>query len=58
MSGLKDDKQYFPDDALAPVVRAATPEANPQLAAPLNALSAVLDAAAVAKLNAAWRGPC
>lgn len=50
---LKDDKQYFPNYALAPVVRSATLAANPTLAAPLNALSAALDDAAMAKLNAA-----
>lgn len=50
---LKDDKLYFPNYALAPVVRASVLDANPQLAAPLNALSAALDDAAMAKLNAA-----
>lgn len=50
---LKDDKQYFPNYALAPVVRTAVLDANPQLAAPLNALAAALDDAAMARMNAA-----
>ena len=53
MTGKWADKQYFPNYALAPVVRSAVLQANPTLAAPLNALSSALDDAAMAKLNAA-----
>lgn len=49
---LKDDKGYFPTYAMTPVVRKATLDANPALAGILNALSAKLDDAVMAKLNA------
>jgi osmoprotectant transport system substrate-binding protein len=49
---LKDDKGFFPAYALTPVVRKETLDANPQLAEHLNALSAKLDDATMAKLNA------
>lgn len=49
---LADDKGYFPSYALAPVVRAEVLEANPELADILNGLSARLDDAVMAALNA------
>lgn len=49
---LEDDKEFFPNYALAPVVRTATLDANPGLAEPLNALSAKLDDATMQRLNA------
>jgi osmoprotectant transport system substrate-binding protein len=49
---LKDDKGYFPSYALTPVVRKAWLDANPKAAEALNALSAKLDDATMAKLNA------
>lgn len=49
---LDDDKGYFPDYAIVPVVRSDTLEANPTLAQPLNALSAKLDDETMQMLNA------
>ena len=49
---LKDDKGYFPNYALTPVVRKQVLDANPKLADILNALSAKLDDATMARLNA------
>lgn len=49
---LRDDKNFFPAYALTPVVRKATLDANPNLAGILNALSAKLDDATMARLNA------
>jgi osmoprotectant transport system substrate-binding protein len=49
---LKDDKGYFASYALTPVIRKATLDANPALGPLLNALSAKLDAATMARLNA------
>ena len=49
---LEDDKGFFPNYALAPVVRTETLEANPAIAEPLNALSAKLDDATMQRLNA------
>jgi osmoprotectant transport system substrate-binding protein len=49
---LADDKGFFPSYALTPVVRKETLDKNPKLAEPLNALSAKLDDATMAKLNA------
>jgi osmoprotectant transport system substrate-binding protein len=49
---LKDDKGFFPSYALTPVVRKETLDKNPKLAEILNALSAKLDDATMAKLNA------
>ena len=49
---LEDDKGFFPNYAIAPVVRTATLEANPELAEPLNALSAKLTDTVMQKLNA------
>ncbi len=49
---LKDDKAYFPAYALTPVVRKQILDANPKLADILNSLSAKLDDATMARLNA------
>jgi osmoprotectant transport system substrate-binding protein len=49
---LKDDKGFFPSYALTPVVRKETLDKNPKLADILNGLSAKLDDATMAKLNA------
>ena len=49
---LKDDKGFFPSYALTPVVRKQVLDANPKLAEYLNALSAKLDDATMARLNA------
>jgi len=49
---LQDDKGFFPNYALAPVVRTDTLEANPGLADPLNALSAKLTDSVMQRLNA------
>ena len=49
---LKDDKGYFPNYTLTPVVRKQVLDANPKLAEYLNALSAKLDDATMARLNA------
>ncbi len=49
---LKDDKGYFPNYAMTPVIRKDVLDANPDLAGILNGLSAKLDDATMAKLNA------
>ena len=49
---LKDDKEFFPNYAIAPVVRTETLKANPGLAPLLNSLSAELSDAVMQKLNA------
>ena len=49
---LKDDKSFFPSYALTPVVRKQVLDANPKIADYLNALSAKLDDATMARLNA------
>ncbi len=49
---LEDDKGFFPNYALAPVVRTKTLDANPKLAEPLNALSAKLNDKVLQRLNA------
>lgn len=49
---LKDDKGYFPAYALAPVIRADVLTAHPDLADLLNGVSAKLNDALMAKLNA------
>ena len=49
---LDDDKGFFPNYAIAPVIRTETLEANPALAEPLNALSAKLDDQTMQMLNA------
>jgi osmoprotectant transport system substrate-binding protein len=49
---LKDDKGFFPPYSLTPVVRKEVLDKNPKLAPMLNKLSAKLDDATMAKLNA------
>ena len=49
---LRDDKAFFPAYALTPVVRKQVLDANPKLADILNSLSAKLDDATMARLNA------
>lgn len=49
---LKDDKNFFPDYAITPVVRKETLDANPELAGLLNGLSAKLDDEVMRELNA------
>ena len=49
---LQDDKGFFPNYAMTPVVRKEVLDKNPKLAEALNALSAKLDDATMAKLNA------
>lgn len=49
---LTDDKGYFPNYALTPVVRKAALDKNPKIADVLNELSAKLDDQVMAKLNA------
>jgi osmoprotectant transport system substrate-binding protein len=49
---LADDKGFFPSYALTPVVRKEALDKNPKLADILNGLSAKLDDATMAKLNA------
>lgn len=49
---LEDDKAFFPDYALTPVVRQETLEAHPELADQMNRLSALLNDATMAELNA------
>ncbi len=49
---LKDDKAYFPAYAMTPVVTKKVLDANPKLADILNSLSAKLDDATMARLNA------
>lgn len=49
---LQDDKGYFPAYALAPVIRADVLTAHPDLADLLNGVSAKLNDALMAKLNA------
>jgi len=49
---LADDKQFFPNYAIVPVVRTDTLKANPGLAKPLNDLSAKLTDEVMQRLNA------
>ncbi|MEO8856555.1 MAG: glycine betaine ABC transporter substrate-binding protein [Burkholderiaceae bacterium] len=49
---LKDDKGFFPTYALTPVVTKKFLDANPKVADILNSLSAKLDDATIARLNA------
>lgn len=49
---LQDDKGFFPNYALAPVVRQETLENNPKLEAQLNTLAALLDDNVMSTLNA------
>lgn len=48
---LKDDKGFFPNYALTPVVRKETLDANPDLKDILESLSAKLDDATMQRLN-------
>jgi osmoprotectant transport system substrate-binding protein len=50
---LEDDRHFFPDYALAPVVRTDTLATNPGLKAPLEAMSSKLTDAIMQRLNAA-----
>lgn len=49
---LEDDKGYFPNYAVTPVVREQTLQKNPQLAAQMNKLSAAIDTDKMSDLNA------
>jgi osmoprotectant transport system substrate-binding protein len=49
---LQDDKGFFPNYAMTPVVRKAVLDKNPKIADLLNALSAKLDDKTMARLNA------
>jgi osmoprotectant transport system substrate-binding protein len=49
---LEDDNGFFPNYALAPVIRTETLEANPEIGDALNALSAELDDSVMQRLNA------
>jgi osmoprotectant transport system substrate-binding protein len=49
---LRDDKGYFPAYAMTPVITKKVLDANPKLADILNSLSAKLDDATMARLNA------
>src|SRR3954452_20273881 len=49
---LQDDKGFFPNYAMTPVVRKEALDKSPKLAEALNALSAKLDDATMARLNA------
>ncbi len=49
---LRDDKGYFPDYAMTPVVRKAVLDAHPNLARLMDALSARLDDQVMSRLNA------
>lgn len=48
---LKDDKDYFPNYALTPVIRADTLAANPELEGLLNKLSIIIDDNVMRDLN-------
>lgn len=48
---LEDDKGFFPDYAIAPVVRTETLEANPTLEEPLRAMAEAIDDATMQALN-------
>jgi osmoprotectant transport system substrate-binding protein len=48
---LKDDKEFFPDYAMAPVIRKQVLERHPDLEAHLGRLSDVLDSETMARLN-------
>lgn len=49
---LEDDKGFFPNYALCPVVRTDTLKENPKLRGPLNRLASKLDDATMQRLNA------
>ena len=48
---LEDDKEFFPNYAMAPVVRKQSLERHPNLAVYLGSLAAVLDNETMARLN-------
>jgi osmoprotectant transport system substrate-binding protein len=48
---LKDDKEFFPNYAMAPVVRKETLEQHPELGSHLERLAAILDNETMARLN-------
>jgi osmoprotectant transport system substrate-binding protein len=48
---LRDDRGFFPDYTMAPVIRKQTLERHPELAVHLRQLSAILDDATMARLN-------
>jgi osmoprotectant transport system substrate-binding protein len=48
---LEDDKEFFPNYAMAPVVRKQSLERHPNLAVDLGSLAAVLDNETMARLN-------
>jgi osmoprotectant transport system substrate-binding protein len=48
---LKDDKSFFPNYAMVPVVRKATLDAHPDLQGILEGLAAKLDDATMQRLN-------
>jgi len=50
---LKDDKAFFPDYAIVPVVRTETLKANPGLEKPLNDLASKITDSVMQRLNAA-----
>ncbi len=50
---LKDDKHFFPDYAIVPVVRKQTLDAHPDLKEPLEALASRLDDETMQRLNGA-----
>ena len=49
---LEDNLEFFPDYAMTPVIREETLAQHPELEAQLNAISALLDDATMAELNA------
>lgn len=49
---LIDDKEFFPNYAIVPVIRREALDKNPELADQLNQLSAVIDNARISNLNA------
>ena len=49
---LKDDRNFFPDYAITPVVRQDTLDNNPGLDEQLNVLSGLLDNEVMSRLNA------
>jgi osmoprotectant transport system substrate-binding protein len=54
---LEDDKHLFPPDAVAPVVRQASLDAKPAIAAPLNKLAPLLTTDVMQNLNLQVDGP-
>jgi osmoprotectant transport system substrate-binding protein len=48
---LRDDREFFPDYTMAPIVREVTLRQHPELAVHLERLAAVLDNETMARLN-------